>query len=100
MALSEKEIDDLKQNLSTLVEKTSLEKQELGEKFETRLKEKNYLLEKSQLELNQCKSLIEQLKSRENTLAIEKDNLAKKVEFYKLSSAKQSAKNVEIDPGL
>lgn len=58
------------------------------------------MLENCQYELKQCKNLLEQLKNTENTLLIEKESLSKKVEFYKLSSAKQSTKNVEVDQGL
>lgn len=70
------------------MQKASSEKQEIADKYENRLREKNSILEKCQWELNQAKGMLEQLRNRENTLTIERDSLAKKVEFYKLSSSK------------
>ena len=100
IALNEKELEDLKINLATTLEKTTREKSEITEKYEIRMREKNTLIEKCQLDLNSCKSQIESLLNRENTLIIERENLAKKVEFYKLSSAKQAPKHAEADKGL
>ena len=71
IALYEKEIQDLKINLSNLLEKTNQERSEVVDNYESRLREKNAQLEKCLSELTHYKSLLEQLKSRENALLVE-----------------------------